>query len=362
MTRRLGWPVLRIALWTAAPILLVLALRGLDLPAVARTLARLGPLQISILLTVNCGVVAALAGRWWAILAADGFRLPYLATTLYRLAGFGITYFTPGTQFGGEPLQVHLVHRRHAVPQATAAAAILLDRALELMANFGFLALGLGVVIRLGIYPQGTAALLTLAAVALATIPAIYLVGAWTGHSPGSWVLQRIPGRQPPMRWLERLRAGVAETESEVSRMARTRPAGLILGLGFTILSWALLLAEWWLVLDYLGIPLDPARLLAVVTATRLALFVPIPGALGALEASLVLALSALGFTAEQALGVALVVRVRDLSFAGAGLWLGGALAGRRGAIAATAPDPIEPSVNHRSSDRDLPPPSTDGP
>jgi hypothetical protein len=360
MTRRVGPPVIRIALWVAATVLLALALRGLDLPAIGRTLGRLGPLQITILLAVNCGVVAALAGRWWAILAADGFRLPYLAATLYRLVGFGITYFTPGTQFGGEPLQVYLVHRRHAVPQATAVAAIALDRALELIANFGFLALGLSVVIRQGIYPQGTAALLALAAVALAAIPAVYLVGAWTGHSPGSWVLRRISGSEPPVGWRMHLRALVAETESEVSRMARTRPAGLIAGLGFSLLSWALLLAEWWLVLAYLGVPLDPARLLAVVTATRLALFVPIPGALGALEASLVLALSALGFTGEQALGVALVVRVRDLAFAGAGLWLGGALAGRP--TLRTPTDGVDPSANHRSRDQGLPPRSTDAP
>jgi uncharacterized protein (TIRG00374 family) len=110
--------------------------------------------------------------------------------------------------------------------------------------------------------------------------------------------------------------------------MARQRPRGIAWALVVSLGVWAALLTEWWLVLTFLGIELDPMRLIAVVTATRLALFVPVPGALGALEASLVLSLTTLGFRAEQALGVAVIIRVRDLAFAGAGLWLGGVFAG----------------------------------
>ncbi|HET7011095.1 MAG TPA: lysylphosphatidylglycerol synthase transmembrane domain-containing protein [Anaerolineales bacterium] len=333
--------LLRIFLWLALPLVVWLALRGLDVRQVGRVLGQLGPIQIAVLLVVNLLVVCALAGRWWAILAADGHVVPYGAATLYRLAGFGITYFTPGTQFGGEPLQAYLVHRRHAVPAAKAAAAIVLDRALELAVNFGFLALGMATVLHLGIYPRGTAWVLTVGALVLLAAPVAYLAGAWGGRAPGSWIVTRMAKWAGSAPWFVKLRSSTAAAEAEVSRMAHDRPAGLILGLIFSAMTWVTLLAEWWLVLRYLGIELDLERLIAVVTATRLALFVPVPGALGALEASLVLSLSALGHTPEQALAVAAVVRVRDIAFAATGVWLGGVLAGRTPS-AATTESPAE--------------------
>ena len=321
--------LLRIFLWLAFPLVVLFALRGLDLREVGRVLGQLGPIQIAVLLAVNLLAVCALAGRWWAIMAADGHVVPYQAATLYRLAGFGITYFTPGTQFGGEPLQAYLVHRRHAVPAAKAAAAIVLDRALELAVNFGFVALGMATVLHLGIYPRGTAWALTGGALFLFAAPVIYLAGAWQGRAPGSWLMTRMEKWAGSAPWLAKLRRGAAAAEAEVSRMAHDRPAGPLVGLVFSAAAWVTLLAEWWLVLSYLGIRLDPERLIAVVTATRLALFVPVPGALGALEASLVLSLSALGFSPEKALAVAAVVRVRDIAFGATGVWLGGVLLGR---------------------------------
>jgi uncharacterized membrane protein YbhN (UPF0104 family) len=118
-------------------------------------------------------------------------------------------------------------------------------------------------------------------------------------------------------RWAE-------ATEAEVSAAARQSPAGLAAGAGFSIVSWGLLLVEWALAMRYLEIDLTPVQIVAVVTAARLALFVPLPGAAGALEASLVLALTSLGVSSAQALSLAVIIRIRDVAFGALGLWLGG--------------------------------------
>jgi len=325
--RRLRIPLVRIGLWLALPLALAITLRGVNLAEIGATLGRLGPVQIALLAAVNLGVIATFAGRWWVILAADGHRIPYGALTLYRLAAFSISYFTPGTQFGGEPLQVYLLGRRHAIPASTAAASVVLDRALELVVNFGFLALGMGVVLRLGVYPSGASTLLAGAAVILLVVPAGYLLAVGAGHRPVSWLLARITTWQRRAPWSNRLQRFSVAAEDDLHRMARRRPKAIAWGLVASGASWVAILAEWWLATAFLGFPLDPLRLIAVVTASRLAFLVPIPGALGALEASLVLSLTALGYRTEQALGLALFVRVRDVAFGAAGLWLGGALA-----------------------------------
>jgi len=55
-----------------------------------------------------------------------------------------------------------------------------------------------------------------------------------------------------------------------------------------------------------------------------LAFLVPLPGGLGALEASQVFALGAFGVSAASALGVTLLIRARDLLIGGLGLLLAG--------------------------------------
>lgn len=325
--KRARFPWVSIALWLALPLALTLALKGVRLADVGRTLGRLGPGPIAVLAVVNLGVVAAFAGRWWVLLATNGYRLPYGALTLYRLAAFSISYFTPGTQFGGEPLQVHLLERRDGVPLATATASVVLDRVLELLANFAFLALGTTVVLGLGVYPRGAAIPLVLAAVSLLALPLLYIVAARSGRRPGTWILAHAPSILAGRRWMEQLRGFVSTAEDEVRRLTLDRPLGIIAGLAASGVSWAALLAEWWLATAYLGFPLDVARLVAVVTATRLAFLVPVPGALGALEASLLLSLTALGYQPQQAISLALFIRVRDVAFGAAGLYLGAALA-----------------------------------
>ena len=113
----------RYLLWLIVPLLLLWVLRSVPLEDSWAVLTRLGPTQILILILANVLVSLTLSGRWWLILRAQGHPISYLAVAGYRLAAFGVSYFTPGPQFGGEFLQVHLVQRRHQVTRSTAISA-----------------------------------------------------------------------------------------------------------------------------------------------------------------------------------------------------------------------------------------------
>jgi uncharacterized membrane protein YbhN (UPF0104 family) len=209
-----------------------------------------------------------------------------------------------------------------------ATASVVLDKAIELVANFAFLAIGLAIVVRLGLQRGGSGQMLRIASLGLAVLPTAYLVAAWRGLRPASWALARLRWDSSGVAWQRRLSHWAEATEAEVSAAARQSPAGLVAGVVFSIISWILLLGEWALAMRFLEIDLSPAQVIAVVTAARLALFVPLPGAAGALEASLVLALTTLGVGSGQALSLAVVIRLRDVAFGVFGLWLGGWLSG----------------------------------
>jgi uncharacterized protein (TIRG00374 family) len=321
----------RFLLWIALPLALAWAMRGVSVQQVLQGLRQLTLGEILALAAVNLLVVLAFSGRWWTLLRAQGHRLPYVSLSAYRLAAFAISYFTPGTHFGGEPLQVHLVHRRHGVPLPRATASVVLDKAIELIANFAFLAIGLATVVRLGVQPAGSTLVLRAASLALLVLPALYLAAVWRGHRPASLLLSRLDSGSDETSRRRRLVGWAKATEAEVGSAARGSPRGVLAAGAFTVLSWLLLLAEWGLALQFLDIHLTAAEVIAVVTAARLALFVPLPGAAGALEAGLVLSLTTLGVETSQALSLAVVIRVRDVAFGAVGLWLGGWLADRPG-------------------------------
>ena len=327
--RRRTAPWLRYILWLALPLALAWALRNVSLSDLSQSLRALQAGELALLAAVNLLVVLAFSGRWWALLRARRLRLAYLSLSAYRLAAFAISYFTPGTHFGGEPLQVHLLYRRHGVPLPIATASVLLDKTIEMIANFAFLAIGLATVVVLGLQPSGSGLALPAISLLLAIVPGAYLIAAWLGKRPGTWAAAKLGLHAEGSGWRAKLVHGLAESEREVAVAARQAPAGILAGAGFSALSWGLLLLEWAMALHFLEIDLSAGEVVAVVTAARLALFAPLPGAAGALEASLLLAVTALGYSAAQALSLALVIRARDLAFGALGLWLGGWLVGR---------------------------------
>jgi hypothetical protein len=319
--RRFRWICL---LWLIAPLPLWWALRGIRPADVLAALGRLGPGPLAALVAVNVLTLLSFSARWWIILRAQGHPLPYLTLTGYRLASFGVSYFTPGPQFGGEPLQVYLLQRRHGVPGPVSAAATALDKILELLVNFAVLMVGLMLLAAWGLFPGLTGAPVIGALLALIALPVGFLAAAWGQRRPLTWMMERLPARTIQSPGFQRIYGVVLESEQQVSDFCRAQMRALLWALAASALSWALILYEYWLSMSFLGLRLTPRQLITAVTINRLAFLVPLPGGLGALESGQVLAMTLLGL--DPALGItqSLVIRARDVLAGGLGLWLGG--------------------------------------
>jgi uncharacterized membrane protein YbhN (UPF0104 family) len=85
-------------------------------------------------------------------------------------------------------------------------------------------------------------------------------------------------------------------------------------------LLWLALIGEYWLATRLLGLQLNLVQVLSALVAARLAFLTPLPGGVGALEASQVPALEALGLPGVYGLSLSLLLRGRDLLLAGIGL------------------------------------------
>jgi uncharacterized membrane protein YbhN (UPF0104 family) len=100
--------------------------------------------------------------------------------------------------------------------------------------------------------------------------------------------------------------------------------------MAFSLLTWVMLVSEYWLVLRFLDLRLTFDETIAVLTTARLAFLTPLPGGLGALEAGQAFAFQKLGFSVAEGLSVGLLIRARDVVFGAIGLALGSILASPR--------------------------------
>jgi hypothetical protein len=315
--------VLRLALiYLILFALLYFAVRNAPLSEIWSTLRQLQLWQIGIIFVLNAVVVVAIALRWWAIVRADNPGVPFLPLIGYRLSVFGLSYFTPGPQVGGEPLQVFYLHRNHGVTSVRATAAVIMDKLLETLANFVLVCLGLAAIVRLGLLdrfgPEAIAALVPL--LLLLLWPILHIVLLHQRRHPVSWFLRLAMRFLGSPRWARLIMI----SERMASAFVRRRPAWLAASLTFSLIATAGMAVEYFLFASFLGAPLSAAQTLAGLTAAVLAFLLPLPGGLGALEASQVLALGWFGLPASVAISIALLMRGRDMVNGGVGLLLAG--------------------------------------
>ena len=116
----------------------------------------------------------------------------------------------------------------------------------------------------------------------------------------------------------------VLQTEEQIAGFLAQQPLALVWIIGLSMFTWAVAIFEFWLCLIFLGAPADLQETISAMTAARLSLLMPLPGALGALEAGQALAAQLLGWGPAFGIALSLLIRARDVTLALAGLWFGG--------------------------------------
>ena len=311
-------------------LLIVLILSGLlwwalqkaPLEEIVVTLKQLTIAQIGILLAINVAVIILITARWWLIARAGKSSTPFLPLVWYRMSAFGLSYFTPGPQVGGEPLQVIYLQQNHGFTYVHATSTVIMDKLIEFLANFILLAVGLWAVFQtdlLSIIENRSAAWLPGLGILLFW-PILHISLLYRNILPISQVLNALPFIHQKSKAVRM----VILSEKLAATFCQRHPRVLLVTIGVSILSLAGITAEYFLMSVFLGIRLNVIEIIAALTLLQLAFLVPLPGGLGALEASQVFALGAFGQPASAAISLTLLQRARDILNGGLGLLVAG--------------------------------------
>jgi len=298
--------------------LLFFALRNAPLGDIWLTLKKLTAGQIFVLALINALIYVLIALRWWLIVRVEYLSVLYLPLLTTRISVFGLSYFTLGPQVGGEPLQVLSLKRQYGVSYTHATATVIMDKLLEFLANFFMLIFGAAAIFEAGILPPrqnslpvGIAALLV-----LFILPPVHIFLLARGVHPLTEFLKFFPRNS--------LTRFIRAAEWMAGKFCRNHLSTLLLAALVSLLAALGMVFEFFLITKFLGIPLTFWQSVAAWTASWLAFLIPLPGGLGALEASQVFALGAFGVSSATAISVTLIIRARDLLIGGLGLILAG--------------------------------------
>lgn len=278
--------------------------------------------QIAVILTLNGLFYMVATLRWWIIIRADNPHIPYFPLLAVRVSVFGVSYFTLGPQVGGEPLQVLALQKRYGLTYTHATATVLMDKLLEFLVDFFMLAIGLTAILRVGVLAESglqfSGDLLLLAF--LIFWPPVHLILLYNRHYPLSGMVRRLPFINKNSKPLRFLRAA----ERLAGRFCQRHPRRLLAAIACSLLAGAGMLLDYALMTAFLNIHLTFWKMTAGWMMGWISLVMPLPGGLGALEASQVFTLGMYGFSAAVALSLTLVMRGRDMLIGGLGLLLAG--------------------------------------
>ena len=315
------------AVYIILAALLWWALRNIPLGEIWTTLRQMQLWQIILLLSLNALVIALMTARWWIIVRAENRQIPFLPLTGYRLSAFGMSYFTPGPQVGGEPLQVIYLQKYHGLSYARATSAVIMDKLLEFLVNFLLLGIGAWAVFQVGLIPEnGSRPFGSLIGLGiLLAWPLAHILLMYNRILPLSAILRAQPIFPQKTKALRIIFA----SERMAASFCQRHFSALLAAAGVSVLSVAGIVAEYVLMLEFIGVSLNALQVFAALSALQLAFLMPLPGGLGALEASQVFALGVFGQPAAVAISLTLLMRARDILNGGLGLLLAGRVIGR---------------------------------
>lgn len=228
--------------------------------------------------------------RWKVVIEAqDNCKISFFKVMIAKLAGFTMSYITPSVLVGGEPIRVYMIKESTGCSWEKSLAAAIIDQTvyffcLLLLMIIGFLFLAdhfsLPRSITYGFW-------------------AIIAIGMIVLHMFYARVISKRPGQEGffmfiirtfrlnKIRYIRNRENGINRTEKIISEFFRNKREALFKVFMLAVAEVVAYLITMWIIALYLGAKVTVFSSISVFAIITLASFVPIPGSLGSMEASI---------------------------------------------------------------------------
>lgn len=289
---------------------------------VSEFLALLKQIPLSLVaayLGVSAAIYCLLVIRWKIICRQHRVSAPFHRLLAYRYVGFAVSFITPGPRVGGEPVRASLM-KRDGIEMPQAMSTVIADKTSELLSFGAMFVLALAAATILTPLPSGMKTSLIAVAAIMLGLVSFGLINILRGKDPILKLYKLF--RLNKIKWLKKYKRQLQEFEDNIHGFYGDKPAYFWGAFAVSSVAWSMSLIEFYLILKMLGISPTIFDVFLVYSVVGAIYLLPIPFALGSLEAGQATLFAALGFPAAAGAVSAMITRSRDLLWTFIGLSL----------------------------------------
>lgn len=272
-------------------------------------------LLISLYIIIQILLMVVLTMRWAVILESQGHkRINLFRLNKYRVAGQAVSFFTPTAKMGGEGIKTKIMSKRESVPYGQALSSVVIDNAVDLTASGVFFFIGT-IIVLLSI-TAGLATKIFLSAVVFLFIAllAIFNYRLFKGKPIMHGLAKKLGLFR--MKMVRKVERDIKKFDNYLHDFYCKDKKHFYYAMALSFFSWILMFLEYYIAGRMLGFNFSLWMIFLIVTLVGIAYLIPIPMALGTLEAGQVSAFSILNISASAGIGLSFIVRAKDLLIA----------------------------------------------
>lgn len=260
-------------------------------------------------LFVSVCIFFTLTLRWKFILKAYGYKISFFKLLNYRFAGYAVSYLTPSAHIGGEPIRAYLLSKEN-IPMSKGLSSIIIDKSLEVTGDFLFSVMG--VLVLLSILPIGKYAGILLG-IGIAFF--LWFLFSFFYHMyRGKPFLKKlfVKLRINKIKFMKKYESKINELEDNLNHFFQNRRKDLFIAIAFSGFLWILMFLEFYFALKILGIHATLMMIFMIVFVIGFTIVIPIPAAIGVMEAGQASLFSAMGFNPSVGVALGIMIHARD--------------------------------------------------
>ncbi|MEK7103396.1 MAG: lysylphosphatidylglycerol synthase transmembrane domain-containing protein, partial [Patescibacteria group bacterium] len=234
--------------------------------------------------------------------------------TLFRLVTFALNYGIPSAQVGGEPARVYLLKKK-GIPAEVAVSSVIIDKVFELSINVLFVVITL-IILFLHHTPFKITGTVLIGLVVLILVWFYFQMARGKNFFTPIFKILHLDR----IAVLSKLEKNIIDTENVIKTFFQHHTFALLKTIILSVMCFLLIVLEYFVILYFLGITPTLSQLLIITVLPLMGYLIPIPGAVGTLEAAHVAAFSLAGLDPVLALPTIIILRIRDILFVLAGL------------------------------------------
>jgi len=259
-----------------------------------------------------------LVWRWQAILKGYGKSIGFFKLLRMQLAGYAVSFVTPSSRIGGEPLRIYMLKKESNVDYKTGTASIILDKYMEYLGSLTF---GLVGVVLL-IFIPGMPGIIRLILFGLIIFSMLVLTYVYYRLSRKKGLFHNLFSIFLSKKRLEKMGKSLKDIDSRLSHFMIHQKKAFFASYSFYILSAVIAIIEYKFLLLSFGVSTNVLELIIVIMIVGITTLIPLPMALGSMEFGQSGFFALLKNEAGAGLLFSLIYRVRGLIVSAIGFCL----------------------------------------